>query len=77
MSSWLIDPSGESRWTTSSRFGLSFSVTTPTRRTTSGSRGSAAATRFWTCTCAMSRSVPNANVTVRVIDPSLADWLSM
>ena len=46
--------------------GVDFSVTTPMRCTSDGSRGSACATRFCTCTCALSRSVPSANVTVSV-----------
>src|SRR5206468_11410812 len=47
------------------------SVVTPTRRTSSGRRGSAIATRFWTRTCALSRSVPSRNVMVSVIWPSV------
>lgn len=64
-------------WTTNSRLALSLLVTTPIRRTTSGRPDSAAATRFWTWTWAMSRSVPSSNVTVSDMEPSLADWLSM
>ncbi len=45
-------------------------MVTPIRWTSCGSRGSAWATRFCTCTCAMSRSVPTANVIVRVSAPS-------
>ena len=37
------------------------------RCTSGGSRGSACATRFCTCTCALSRSVPSAKVTVSVM----------
>ena len=48
-------------------------VTTPSRRTSSGSRGSAMLTRFCTSTCAVSRSVPSANVTVIVVRPSAVD----
>ena len=44
---------------------------TPSRRTSSGRRGSAIATRFWTSTCALSRSVPSWNVIVSVIWPSV------
>jgi hypothetical protein len=45
----------------------------PVRRTSSGRRGSASATRFCTSTCALSRSVPSAKVTVSDIDPSAVD----
>jgi hypothetical protein len=48
-----------------------FCVTTPCRRTSSGSRASACETRFWTWTCASSGSVPGRNVTVSSIEPSL------
>ena len=40
---------------------------------TSGSFGSVCDTRFCTSTCALSRSVPSANVTVSVTTPSLVD----
>ena len=50
--------------------GDAFSVVTPMRCTSCGSRGSACATRFCTCTCALSRSVPSANVIVSVSAPS-------
>ncbi len=40
------------------------SVDTPMARTSSGRRGSACATRFCTCTCARSMSVPMRKVTV-------------
>ena len=43
----------------------------PVRRTSSGKRGSASATRFCTSTWARSRSVPTSNVTVSCIVPSL------
>ena len=52
-------------------------VSTPRRRTSSGSFGSACETRFWTSTCALSMSVPSLNVTVRVITPSLVAWEKM
>ena len=52
------------------RSGELFNVDTPSRRTSSGSRGSAWFTRFWTCTCAISMSVPRAKVTVSCITPS-------
>ncbi len=43
---------------------------TPRRRTSSGRRGSATATRFCTSTCASSTSVPSAKVTVIESCPS-------
>ena len=43
---------------------------TPWRRTSSGSCGSAIATRFWIWTCASSRFVPISNVTVSEYEPS-------
>jgi hypothetical protein len=43
-----------------------FFVTTPCCWTTCGSCASAAATRFWTSTCARSRSVPTLNVMMSV-----------
>ncbi len=47
------------------------SADTPMARTSSGRRGSAWATRFCTCTCARSMSVPIAKVTVRASVPSM------
>jgi hypothetical protein len=44
----------------------------PKRRTSSGSRGSATATRLLTFTVAMSASRPRSKVTVRLIWPSFA-----
>ena len=49
-----------------------FVVVTPCRFASSGSSGSAAATRFCTSTVAMSTSTPTSNVTVTAIDPSSA-----
>ena len=49
-------------------------VVTPWRRTSSGRRGSATATRFCTSTCAVSRSVPSAKVTVIVTLPSAVEF---
>ena len=43
----------------------------PSRRTSSGRRGVAMATRFWTSTCALSRSVPSLKVMVSDMAPSL------
>ncbi len=48
-----------------------FSTLTPWRFTSSGSRGSAMATRFWVRTAAMSGSVPILKVTVKSILPVL------
>ncbi len=52
------------------RSGELLTVVTPSWRTSSGSRGSAWLTRFCTCTCARSTSVPIRKVTVRVSTPS-------
>ena len=46
-------------------------TTTPVARTSGGNCGSAIATRFCTCTCARSTSVPSLNVTSSVYEPSL------
>ncbi len=46
-----------------------FSTRTPVFCTMSGSRGSAMLTRFCTCTCAVSGSVPIWKKTVSVICP--------
>jgi hypothetical protein len=54
----VVAPSGEVRCTTMVRSGDSSRHVTPMRRTSSGRRGSAWLTRFCTCTCAMSGSVP-------------------
>ena len=51
--------------------GEDFCVTTPMRCVSSGSLATVCATRFWTCTCAMSGSVPCSNVSV--IDAIPAD----
>jgi len=59
--------------TTRLRSGLRFFTVIPSRRTSSGSLGSASATRFCTSTCALSMSVPGLKVTVSTIDPSLVD----
>src|SRR5579883_2524912 len=56
------------------RSGEDLVVVTPSRRTSSGSLASVCATRFCTCTCAVSRLVPSLKVTVRVMTPSLVDW---
>ena len=62
--------SGETRCTTMVKSGELLTVVTPSWRTSSGSRGSAWLTRFCTCTCARSTSVPTRKVTVRVSTPS-------
>jgi hypothetical protein len=54
-----------------------FTVVTPRRRTSSGRRGSACATRFCTICCARSGLVPSLNVTVSVMRPSVLAWLDM
>ena len=56
--------------TTIIRSGELLSVVTPRRRTSSGRRGSAIATRFCTSTCAWSRSVPSWKVMVSDMEPS-------
>ncbi len=48
-----------------------FLTVTPRRLTRSGRIGSASDTRFCTSTCAMFRSTPFLNVTVRMYVPSL------
>jgi hypothetical protein len=52
-------------------------VDRPRRRTSSGRRGSACATRFCTSCCALSGSVPRRKVTLSVIRPSVVAWLLM
>src|SRR3954468_22819848 len=52
------------------KLGELLTVVTPSWRTSSGSRGSAWLTRFCTCTCARSASVPTRKVTVSVSTPS-------
>ena len=51
-----------------------FLVVIPSRLTSSGSFGSAIATRFCTRTVAMSMSVPTLNETVSFIVPSSEDF---
>ncbi len=64
-------------WMTIIRSGEFLRVTTPRRRTASGRRGSAIATRFCTSTCASSRSVPSRKVTVIAAWPSAVDCEDM
>jgi hypothetical protein len=52
-------------------------VVMPSRRTSSGSRGSACPTRFCTNCWALSTSVPSLKVTVSVMSPSVVAWLLM
>ena len=59
------------------RSGALLTVVMPRRRTSSGRRGSAWPTRFWTSCCALSTSVPSRKVTVSVITPSVVAWLLM
>ena len=59
------------------RSGELLTTVTPSRRTSSGSRGSAWLTRFCTCTWAMSMSVPSAKVTVSCMAPSAVAWDDM
>ncbi len=57
--------------------GVDFLTCTPSRWTSSGSRGKASCTRFCVNICATFRSVPIRNVTVTVSLPSPVDWLLM
>ena len=52
-------------------------VVTPIVRTSSGKRGCATATRFCTCTCAVSRLVPMSKVTEMVKLPSPVEFDDM
>jgi len=63
--------SGDVKWIASRKSGDDLRTVTPVERTCSGRRGSATATRFWTSTCALLRSVPSLNVIVSVIVPSV------
>src|SRR3984957_4291801 len=62
MNSALRDLSGEYRCTTIIRSGDDFVTVTPILRTSPGKRGCAMATRFCTCTCAISRLVPSSKL---------------
>ena len=70
---WSREPSGEIMCTTIIRSGDAFRTVTPSRRTSSGSRGSATETRFCTSTCAVSMSVPGLNTTLMFSVPSPTD----
>ncbi|CAM5213705.1 hypothetical protein BTHI11S_00658 [Bosea thiooxidans] len=63
--------------TTIVRSGELLTVVMPSRRTSSGGRGSAWLTRFCTSCCALSGSVPSRKVTFSVICPSVVAWLDM
>jgi len=63
-------PPGEVRCTTIRKVGDCFCVVTPCRRTSSGRRACACATRFCTFTAAASGSVPGRKVTVICSTPS-------
>ena len=73
----VVPPVGDSMCTTMMKLGELFTVVTPSWRTSSGSRGRAWLTRFWTWICARSRSVPILKVTVRVSTPSAVAWDDM
>ena len=63
MNSASRDLSGDSMCTTIIRSGEALATVTPMLRTSAGRRGSAMATRFCTCTWAISRLVPISKVT--------------
>ena len=64
------DPLGEVSAITSRMSGERLATMMPLRRTSSGRRGMATATRLFSCTTARSMSVPTSNVVVMVSDPS-------
>ncbi len=66
--------SGENRFTTMRMSGELLFTVTPTCCTACGSRGSAEETRFCTCTCAISRSVPTSKVTAMENLPSAVEF---
>src|SRR3984885_3980258 len=73
MNSESRELSGEYRCTTIIRSGEAFCPCTPILRTSAGSRGCAMATRFCTCTWAMSRLVPSSKLTWIEKRPSAVD----
>src|SRR3984893_7335473 len=77
MNSVSRDLSGEYRCTTIIRSGELLLTVTPILRTSAGSRGWAIATRFCTCTCAMSRLVPSSKVTAMEKRPSALEFDDM
>ena len=68
------DLSGEYRFTTIIMSGELLFTVTPMLRTSAGRRGCAIATRFCTCTCAISRLVPISKVTAMVKRPSAVEF---
>src|SRR5262249_16428909 len=64
------DLSGEWMFTTIRMSGEAFATVMPMLRTSTGTRGWATATRFWTCTWAISRLVPSSNETAMLKRPS-------
>ncbi len=70
----LRESSGENRLTTINMSGELFAVMTPICCTSCGRRGAAMATRFCTCTCAISRSVPTSKVTAMEKRPSAVEF---
>ena len=77
MNSVSRDLSGENMCTTIIRSGEALATVTPMLRTSAGSRGCAIATRFCTCTCAISRLVPRSNVTEIEKRPSPVEFDEM
>src|SRR5271163_4193143 len=73
MKSVSRDLSGEYRCTTIIRSGDAFVTVTPILRTSAGSRGCAMATRFCTCTWAISRLVPSSKLTWMENRPSAVE----
>src|ERR1700683_2036873 len=71
------DLSGEYRCTTIIRSGELLVTVTPILRTSAGSRGCAMATRFCTCTWAISRLVPRSNDTAMENLPSAVEFDDM
>ena len=70
---WSRVPFGESNSTTINWSGDAFLTASPSRRTASGRRASATATRFCTSDCACSTLVPGLNTTLTVSLPSPTD----
>src|SRR5271155_2716394 len=73
MNSVSRDLSGEYRCTTIIRSGDALVTVTPILRTSAGSRGCAMATRFCTCTWAISRLVPSSKLTWMLNRPSAVE----
>src|SRR5260370_22606814 len=71
------DLSDEYRLTAIRMSGELFTTVTPICCTGCGSRGSAIATRFCTCTCAISRLVPMSKVTAMAKRPSAVEFEEM